>query len=147
MGSKGQRILTLIAVSLFVLSVGTVVFISLDPSPESDPFTEFYVLGPNGSASNYPTELATGETGRLVVGIANHEHETTVYTVAIQLDGRILERRTARVASDDVWRDRISFVPRSTGRLELRLLLYRGGRPAMDAEPYRRLRLWIDVSA
>ena len=30
---------------------------------EGEKFTEFYILGPNGTASDYPTELKVGEEG------------------------------------------------------------------------------------
>ena len=30
---------------------------------EGEKFTEFYILGPNGTASDYPTELKVGKGG------------------------------------------------------------------------------------
>ncbi len=38
-------------------------------------FTEFYILGLEGKADNYPDELTVGEEGRVILGIVNHEHE------------------------------------------------------------------------
>jgi len=38
-------------------------------------FTEFYILGLNGKAMDYPSELKLGEGGKVIVGIANREHE------------------------------------------------------------------------
>jgi len=36
-------------------------------------FTEFYILGPGGNASCYPTNLTVNETGGVILGLMNHE--------------------------------------------------------------------------
>ena len=57
--------------------------------PFEEPFTEFYLLGTNGKAEGYPTELKVGEKGRVLVGIVNHEYQDSRYFFSIRIDGEI----------------------------------------------------------
>jgi uncharacterized membrane protein len=50
-------------------------------------FTEFYVLGQQGIATDYPKELKVGEEGRVIVGIVNHEQREVSYQIEIIIDG------------------------------------------------------------
>lgn len=55
---------------------------SLDIGEE---FTEFYVLGPGGKATDYPHNLTTNQPATVILGIANHEYRTVNYTVEVWL--------------------------------------------------------------
>jgi uncharacterized membrane protein len=48
-------------------------------------FTEFYILGENGKAANYPTDLLVGIPSQIIIGIGNHEYQKTNYIVEIWL--------------------------------------------------------------
>lgn len=50
---------------------------------EGEKFTEFYVLDPNGKASDYPTNLKVGEEGEVIIGVVNHEYANAL---AFRLD-------------------------------------------------------------
>ena len=50
-------------------------------------FTDFYVLGPNGSASDIPSQLNVSEFTYVTLGIANHEFVDVSYTVRTDLVG------------------------------------------------------------
>ena len=50
-------------------------------------FTEFYILGPGGNSSGYPTALNVSQTGTVMLGIANHESANVNYSVRIDLVG------------------------------------------------------------
>jgi uncharacterized membrane protein len=43
-----------------MLAVG---YVAVNPPETTDPYTEFYVLGPEGNASGYPSNLTVGESG------------------------------------------------------------------------------------
>lgn len=60
----------ILAVAL-VISMSGVIYIAMIPYEEPDPSTEFYILGPEGEASDYPDNLTVGESGELIVGIVN----------------------------------------------------------------------------
>ncbi len=52
---------------------------------EGESFTEFYVLGPDGKASGYPSDLFYSENATVILGLVNHEHRTVNYTIVIWL--------------------------------------------------------------
>ena len=146
MTARGQRIATLAAACLLVGSVATVAFIAVNPTQGSEPFTEFYVLNSDGNASNYPSNLTVGETGELTVGVANHEHEETTYTVVALLNESTVGQHNMTVADGSSQEEQVTFTPQSTGTYRLRLLLFAENTPMSNSDPYRRLRLWISVS-
>ena len=67
-----------------VVSVAVLGYVVATPK-QGEKFTEFYILGEKGKASDYPTHLKVGQEGRLIIGIANHEYRTVNYTVEIWL--------------------------------------------------------------
>jgi len=81
--------LTIALAASIVVAGGTLAFVVLTP-PAGKTFTEFYVLGPAGLASGYPTTLNASEAGSVILGIANHETATVNYTVRIDLLGEQL---------------------------------------------------------
>ena len=106
-------------------------------------FTEFYILGPEGKAQNYPRELSLGEEGRVILVIVNQEYKTTEYTVEITLDGeRVEELGPIIVDHGEKWEQELTFSPAKVGLSQrLQFLLYKGG----SAGFYQTLHLWIDV--
>jgi uncharacterized membrane protein len=48
-------------------------------------FTEFYLLGPTGTAEGYPRNLTTNENATVIIGVVNHEHQLINYTIEIWL--------------------------------------------------------------
>lgn len=142
---RAERALTWVLAATLVASLVGVVYVATTPQQTSDPYTEFYILGPEGNATGYPTNLTVGETGTLIVGITNHEHRETQYTVALANNSSLITTRTVTVQDEATWEDRVTFTPTEPGRLRLRILLYRGDTADLAEEPYQRLRLWVDV--
>jgi uncharacterized membrane protein len=146
MNEDTERKLTLALVLVLVVSVAGVVYVSMTAGEEAEPFTEFYVVGAEGNASEYPTQLTVGETRSVVVGISNHEHSDTEYTVVLVLGNRTVTTRSATVANGRTWESEFSVTPRSVGRTDLRILLYRGEAADRSEDAYRRLRLRVWVA-
>lgn len=140
-----ERALTWTLAALLLLSLLGVVYVAVTPGSTTDPFTEFYILGPDGNASGYPTNLSVGETGTIIVGITNHEQREMQYTVALANNDSAITTRTVSVEDEATWEDRFTFTPETPGRLRLRVLLYRGDSADLNEEPYRRLRLYVNV--
>jgi len=87
--------LTIALSASIVVAGGTLAYVVLTPRP-GETFTEFYVLGPGGNASGYPTALNVSQAGSVIVGIANHESATVNYTIRIDLVGvRIVYNATS----------------------------------------------------
>jgi uncharacterized membrane protein len=115
-------------------------------------FTEFYILGPDGRAENYPTELKVGEEGRVIVGIVNHEQGEASYRVEVWIDG---EQTKLRIDGEDRneimvelgngggWEREVGFVSQKAGRQKVEFVLYKEGEPYFKGPPY----LWINVEA
>ncbi len=82
--SKLDKALTVILIIAIITSIGTLAYVITHPK-QGEAFTEFYILGPNGTASGYPTNLTVGENGTVIIGIVNHEHRNVTYYVQIWL--------------------------------------------------------------
>jgi len=84
--SIADKGLTVALAASVVAAAGTLAYTIL--TQRSGPtFTEFYLLGPEGSAAGYPTRLNVSQPGTVVVGIANHEAAATNYTARIDQVG------------------------------------------------------------
>jgi uncharacterized membrane protein len=140
-----ERVLTWVLAAALVASLIGVIYVATTPGGTTDPYTEFYILGPDGNASEYPTNLSVGESGTIIVGLTNHERREMQYTVALATNTSTVTTRTVTVPDEATWEDRFTFTPESPGRTRLRILLYRGDSANLAEEPYRRLRLWVNV--
>jgi uncharacterized membrane protein len=143
--SSWNTALTFVLACVLLVALGGVVYVSLTPAESSQPYTEFYVLGENETASDYPTNLTVGETGSMTVGISNHETRSTRYTVLVLLSENETARLTVTLDDGETWEREISVTPSRPGRQELRLLLFEGDAgPPSDAT--QSLRIWINVT-
>ena len=78
--------LTIALSASIVVAGGTLAYVILAPRP-GETFTAFYILGPGGNASAYPTALNLSQPGSVILGVANHEATTVAYTVRVDLVG------------------------------------------------------------
>jgi uncharacterized membrane protein len=106
-------------------------------------FTEFYLLGSNGTLAEYPTNLTSGESGKVILGVVNHEHENVTYQIAITMDNCTVGTFNNITLSNDMsWEQNYTFTPQTTNdNVNLTFNLFKQG---IDA-PYRSLKLWVDV--
>jgi len=157
-----------VAVVLTVLLAAVSVGYAVTVPKQGEAYTEFYLLTETDdgelTASGYPTELTVGESRPLVVGVGNHEHEPTNYTVVAELH-RVrtvdnttdvtetveLDRfETGTVQPNASWQRSHAVTPTLTGtRLRLTYLLYRGPPPSNPTveNAYRENHLWVNVTA
>jgi uncharacterized membrane protein len=134
-------------------------------------FTEFYILGLNGNADEYPyafilnngkvvsveygtdTPAVSEQWGRLTLGIVNHEQQNTSYTIVMQIDGSqvgipfqgeiVQSLGPIVLAPEEKWQQEIGIVPQHTGEnQEVELQLYKDN----GTEPYLTLHLWVNVT-
>ncbi|EKQ54218.1 MAG: putative membrane protein [Methanobacterium sp. Maddingley MBC34] len=139
--SKTERILSIILIITIILAISTTVYIIVKPK-QGEKFTEFYILGPNGTASNYPTNLTTGQNGSMIIGVVNHEYATTDYLLVVKINGTILKNQTMTLTNGQKVEIPYTFTAGSTGQKKLEFLLYK----LPDNETaYRSLHLWLNV--
>jgi len=151
-----DKALTIILVISIVLAVSALIYVVAVPRP-GEAFTEFYILGPDGTASGYPNNLTVGEEGEVIVGIVNHEQRQVNYTVEVWLVNATLTEGTLDVAHmyyvdsfsvllDSVpvdlegnwtpqWEMPFQFSFDITGQYKLWFLLYQDGVPPLPTPP------------
>jgi len=140
--SRVDKILSVgLIASILVVGV-TIAYVATTPKV-GERFTEFYVLGPEGKAENYPTNLTLGESGTVILGVVNHEYEDVTYRILVRLDNETIATIDGiRLAHGEKWEQSFTFTPQKTGEnMKLEFLLYREGLE----EPYRTLHIWITV--
>lgn len=140
-----NRVFTWLLAGLLLFSVATAMYVAVSPQETTNPYTEFYILGPEGNASNYPTNLAVGETGEFIVGITNNESQEMTYTVAIIHDEELIRKQTIEVANRETWEEKVEFRADEEGEYTLKILLFVGKDIGSADDAYRDLRLEIDV--
>ena len=169
-GSTLNKTLNVILIVVILGAVGTLIYTIAKPKV-GEKFTEFYILGINGQAADYPTDftlnsnnevvsvqygidtLAVKEKwGRLTLGIVNHEQQDTSYTIVMQIDGTVVNMPFQDgsvqnlgpiiLVPEEKWRQEIGIVPQHTGdSQQVELLLYKNN----ETEPYLNLHLWVNV--
>jgi len=141
--SVWNKALSILLVVLILGSIGTLAYAIVTPK-QAEEFTEFYLLGPNGEAEGYPAELSMGETGKVILGIVNHENEDNlVYSVKVTIDGG-LKQTIGPLALDDEekWEDEVSFILDKMGdNQKVEFSLYK----QYEDEPCESVYLWLNV--
>ena len=137
---SADRVLTVILLALLLMALAAAVYITITPK-KGEEFTEFYLLGAGGMAAGYPTELSVGEKGEVIVGVVNHEYETSSYVFRAEIENRTIGEKELRLAHNETLEFPLVFTAREKGRKKLAFNLSKEG----AAAPYRELHLWIDV--
>jgi len=139
-----DKFLSIILIISIISAIGMLIYVIAKPKIGKR-FTEFYILGPGGKADNYPSELTIGETGEVIVGIINREHEDVNYGVVINMGGEEINKLSSiSLAHDEKWEKKVNIVPKEIGEnIKVEFLLFKG--ESENIELYRELHLWIDV--
>ena len=138
-----ETVLTNVLGVTLVVALLVVIVFAIAPIGTGDTYTEFYVLGPNGTASDYPENVTVGETATVRVGIGNSESRRQTYTLVIRTNETTFLTREITLDREEQWEEPVSVSFDSPGRKRLRLELYLG--ETTDGDPYRNLRLVVEV--
>jgi len=135
------RVLSIILALVILGALGALGYTIANPKAKE--FTEFYILGLEGKAIDYPEELMVGEEGKALMGIINREQEIATYWVEVTIDRvKNNEMRTVTLKNGEKWEGIAGFTPDKAGdNQKVEFLLYRQGQEGV----YHRLRLWVDV--
>jgi uncharacterized membrane protein len=141
---RWDKALSISLVVAILAALGGIVYFAITPQP-SEKFTEFYILGPQGKADNYPQQVVLGANVDVIIGVVNHEYQPATYHIRITINGvRNKEIDIGTLAQEQKWEQKISFVAQSPGdKQKVEFWLYRDN----GVEPYIKdpLRLYIDV--
>jgi uncharacterized membrane protein len=159
--SSLDRALSIILAVAILAAVGTLGYVIATPKV-GEKFTEFYILGPEGKAENYPTEFVMnggkiiqvsyggkvekGDLGKVIVGIVNHEQEEASYRVEVRinaqnvgvwLDGTEVDEVSPIVLSQgEKWEHEIGFAPEQAGdKQKVEFILYKGDKAYFEVPP------------
>jgi len=140
-------LLTLGLAVVFLVGLSGVVYLAATPYEQTEPNTEFYVLGPDGVAEDYPSNLSVGEKGEFIVGVTNNEHESMQYTAVVEVDegDQQFYEETLTLPDGETYEERVKLEFDSAGEYRLAIWLYKG--PDATGEPYRELWLTVTVTA
>ena len=140
--SRWDKALSVILIIFILAAVGVLGYVLATPKA-GEKFTEFYVLGLEGQAADYPTEISVGDEASVILGIVNHESETLNYRIETVVDGTIYnEVRPLTLNNDEKWEDIVTFSANKPGNNQkVEFLLFKDN----QNEVYRSLHLWVDV--
>jgi uncharacterized membrane protein len=140
-----KRILgRVLSVILAVLILGGLVALFYSVAvPFKEPFTELYLLGTNGKAEAYPSELMAGEEGRVTVGIVNREYRTATYRLEVRISGNTISSLDDIVLEHgEKWEQAVVFTPDTPGdKTKIEFLLY----DTESGEPPQQVYLLVNV--
>ncbi|MDY6864758.1 MAG: DUF1616 domain-containing protein [Halobacteriota archaeon] len=141
-GSRIDKILTVILIISIIVAIGMTVYVIVTPK-EGEKFTEFYILGMNGTASEYPTEVMAGEVAGVIIGVVNHEYSNRTYSLKVKINETVVGEESIYLMHNETWEEPFEFSLNETGEdQKLEFLLY-----IQDVdEVYRSLHLWVDVT-
>ncbi|MEE8619401.1 MAG: DUF1616 domain-containing protein [Dehalococcoidales bacterium] len=141
-GEAWGKVLSIVLVTAILGALGMLFYVVAVPKLMEE-FTEFYILGLEGKAADYPQRLAVGDEGKVIVGIVNHEGEEVSYRLEVRIDGE-KKRNIEPIALDDgqKWEEIVAFTVDKTGdEQKVEFLLYKPG----QTEVYDSAHLRIDV--
>lgn len=115
---------------------------------EPQKFTSLYLLGQNGKAENYLSDIRVGEPATILVGVENYEYAPINYTLLVKLGGITLTKEDIHLKHEDKWLNNVTFIPQMTStiafaganrsKLEFQLL--------KNDVPYSSVHLWVNTS-
>jgi uncharacterized membrane protein len=154
-GSTFNKILSIILAIIILTTLGVLAYTLIGPQT-GERFTEFYILGVNGKAIDYPIGYSLDGTSpsppNFTVGIINHEQRETTYFIKIMLDEEMIDFKINDTITNQLGpiilsqgekrESQISFIPRHTGdNQKVELFLFKNDQNSSEYSVH----FWIDV--
>jgi uncharacterized membrane protein len=142
-----DKLLMVLLVLVIIGAGGVAVYVGIK---NAKPYSEFYLLGAEGKAADYPQSLTVGQQGQLTLVLNNHEKQAISYIIRISqqdsstlIDGSEQNEIRITLANGQKQSYDISFSFNTAGSgKELGFDLYKGD----TSEIYLRTYLRVDVS-
>ena len=165
-GSRVDRILNVVLLLAILTAIISTVYVIAVPK-QGERFTEFYVLGENQRAADYPDQIIPGINYPLYIGVGNQEYRPVTYTV--ETWGMLTEydnvTNTSRILTmDPLWQHSFTLAHNETATIPYNLSVEKLGYnrvefllfnetlpgPAVSSvdrinASYRDLHLWVTV--
>jgi uncharacterized membrane protein len=165
-GSRVDRLLMAVTTLAILASIITTVYLISVPK-EGEHFTEFFILGGNSTATDYPDLIIAGQDYPMFIGIGNHEYRDMNYTIETWItrmefnnatNTSIIqgmdpgERLVLPLAHNETVVIPYNLLVKKTGYNRMEFLLFNETVPDFDVTgsdrinaSYRDLNLWISV--
>jgi uncharacterized membrane protein len=137
-----DRTLSIIIIIFLITGLLGIFYIILTPN-ETEKYTEFYLLGQNGKAGDYPTNLTTGDSSNLTIGVVNREYSTSSYQMKIIANNRTLKTENFTMTNGEKKEIFFKFTPENYGQYKLEFNLYK---LPDNTTVYRSLFLRVNVT-
>ena len=136
------KLLSALLEVVILITLAAIVWLAVIPE-KGDGFTEFYILGLDGKATDYPKTLKKGNAGSVIVGIVNREHVDVTYQLSVKQGDTVINRTgPITLVNEQKWEQQVSFTLTKTGNNQkVDFLLYKNA----VTNAYLSLNLWIDV--
>lgn len=133
--------LSIVLIASIIGSSITLVYFMVTPKT-GERFTEFYLLGPNGTAFDYPTDLRVGEEGKVIICIVNHEYENVTYRLEVNFNSSLIHGEQVFLIENEKRERPFTFQATEKGENQkLEFFIYKD----QQTEAYRTLYLWVSV--
>jgi uncharacterized membrane protein len=76
-----DRFLSVVLTLVILVVIITTVYVIVAPKEGAERFSEFYILGENQTAANYPDVIFPAENYPMFIGVGNHEYRSMNYTI------------------------------------------------------------------
>ncbi|MFZ3170037.1 MAG: DUF1616 domain-containing protein [Candidatus Methanoperedens sp.] len=113
---------------------------------EPEKFTSLYILGADGKAENYLTEVSIGEPYTILVGVENYEYAPVNYTLRVNFGGKILKEYPVILDHNNRWLNNVTVIPElassiaSGNKTKLEFELFK------DNKSYRSVHLMVSTN-
>jgi uncharacterized membrane protein len=137
-----DKIITVVLIVFIIGAICGLVYVARQPR-NVEKFTEFYILNDAGQVESYPGTINLGQSVKVILGVINHENETTTYKIEITLGGKNIQPHDPfTLNAEQKQEQEITITPFEPGdKQELEFLLYKGD----SLDVYESLHLWLDV--
>jgi uncharacterized membrane protein len=164
--TKLDRILSIVLIISIIAAIGTTIFVIVVPK-EGEKFTEFYILGEEGMAADYPTKFYANTDQNITIGVGNHEYRDINYFVELFAVNQtfnektntskintmeLLGRKEMTVADNTTEEFDYTFKVKDPDVNKIQFLLFADSYPNSSVTKferingsYRDLHLWVDV--
>ena len=139
--SRTSKLLSIILILSIILALATTAYVIIKPK-QGETFTEFYILGPGGNASGYPTNLTVRQNASVIIGIVNHEQKTVDYNLVVTSNGTVINNQNITLTNGNKTEIPFTFAENSTGNKTVQFLLYK---LPDNTNIYRSLHLFVNV--
>ena len=136
------KLFSVLLIVVILITIAGIVWLAVVPE-KGDRFTEFYILGLDGKADNYPRTVTAGNSGAVIVGIVNRENKEVQYRLLVKTGDVVINKiETISLANKQKWENSVSFILTKVGdNQKVEFLLYKDE----GADPYLSLNLRINV--